>query len=116
MPVHSMLAYEAYFDALAPLKTTTDAWKSIMAGLVVLRLVDDWLDSGPSAIKNNPASVQAAREAVARVSEKDQARPILCDLVDIVTQSEQCMVQTIAASMPDYGNMLEFGGRCNLAR
>jgi tetratricopeptide (TPR) repeat protein len=116
MPVSVMLAYEAYFDALKPLHTTSDAWKSILAGLVVLRLVDDWLNEGTSAITKNPASVQAAREAIARIPERDRVRPILCNLVDIVTQSEQIAVQTIADSVLDYGNMLEMAGRWPLSR
>jgi hypothetical protein len=111
-----MLAYEAYFDALKPLHTTSDAWKSILAGLVVLRLVDDWLNEGTSAITKNPASVQAVREAIARIPERDRVRPILCNLVDIVTQSEQIAVQTIADSMLDYGNMLEMTGQWPLSR
>jgi len=111
-----MLAYEAYFDALRPLRTTTDKWKSIVAGLVVVRLVDDWLDGGPCAINKNPASVQAVREAVARVPERDPIRPVLCDLMDIVTQSEIATIQTIAAPMIGYGNMLESTGQWTLSR
>src|SRR5580704_11190010 len=116
MPVLSMLAYEAYFDALAPLKTTSDAWKSIMAGLVVLRLVDDWLGSGSLAIAENPANVHAARDAVARMPESDPLRPPLCDLIDIVAQSEQSTVQAVAATMLDYGRLLQFADRWTLAR
>jgi hypothetical protein len=111
-----MLAYEAYFDALEPLRTTTNAWKSILAGLVVLRLVDDWLDGGPIAIRNNPASVLAVREAIARVSERDPVLPVLCNLVDVVTQSEQTIFQTIAGPMLDYGNMLASTDRCSLSQ
>jgi tetratricopeptide (TPR) repeat protein len=116
MPVSVMLAYEAYFDALKPLNTSTDAWKSIVAGLVVLRLVDDWLDEGVSAIAKNPANVQAVREAIARVPEKDPVRSMLCNIIDIVTQSEQAAVQTIAASMFDYGRILHNVNYWTLAR
>ena len=111
-----MLTYEAYFDALRPLRTTTDKWKSILAGLLVVRLVDDWLDGGPCVIDKNPASVQAIREAVARIAERDPVRPILCDLVDVVTQSETATVQTIAAPMLAYGNILESTGQWSLSR
>ena len=116
MPGFGMLAYEAYFDALTQCKTTTDEWKSVLAGLVVLRLIDDWLDCGMHTITKNPSYVQAVREAVARVPAWDTARPILCELVDMVTQSDQMAFRLVAPSVFDYGQTLYAIGQWGLAR
>src|SRR5215831_9502710 len=46
----SALRHLAYFDELSRRDETDDAWKEISAGLVVLRLVDRWLEEGASVV------------------------------------------------------------------
>src|SRR3712207_4623056 len=40
----------AFFDALAEMDEEDASWRAVSAGLVVLRLLDAWLEEGPQTV------------------------------------------------------------------
>jgi tetratricopeptide (TPR) repeat protein len=110
-----MLTHEPYFDALQVVNNTTAEWRSILAGLLVLRLVDSWLEHDMSLVVKDVTNVQAVQEALSGVQERDSRLSRLSDLVEIVTQSEQPGVPNIAISMLEYGRTLYENNQWTLA-
>jgi tetratricopeptide (TPR) repeat protein len=81
-----MLRHLAFFEALAELEETDAKWKSASAGLVVLRLFDDWMDQGPFPAGGNEWGVRAVRSAVEAVDVGNPTRLILAGIVDAIAE------------------------------
>ena len=84
-----MLAHEAYLDTLRSIRSTTAEWRAVVAGFLVLRLVDGWLDEHGPLVTRDTAAVYAVREALSGMRDRDPGLPMLRELVDIVIQSER---------------------------
>ena len=78
------LRHLAFFEALAELEESDAAWRSTSAGLVVLRLVDAWMEHGPFTPGGAGWGVEAVREAVNSVDAGNPARLILAGVVDAI--------------------------------
>jgi hypothetical protein len=111
-----MLAHLVYFETLASIEdNTTPAWKSVAAGLVVLRLVDAWLDEGPHIVTTDVTQLSSIRESVATVPAGDPIRSILSGMLDTLQQAETSSLQTVASQMLAYGRALHYAGQWQLA-
>jgi hypothetical protein len=110
-----MLTHEAYLDTLRSTRSTTAEWRAVLAGFLVLRLIDAWLDDDGHLVPRDSAGLHAVQEALAGMRDKDRERPILCELVDMVIQSEHSGVQSIASQMFNYGQILHFTNQWGLA-
>jgi hypothetical protein len=113
-----MLAHTAYFEALASIEdeTTDPEWKSILAGLVVLRLIDNWLDLGAQVVTTDITGMRAVRNAIHEVSEGDPIRAILNRLVDTLEQTEDADIRAISAHFIAYGQALQYAEQLSLAK
>ena len=111
-----MLAHIAYFEALASIEDETNPeWKSILAGLVVLRLVDSWLDLGTQVVTADVTGLKAVRHAIAEVFEGDPIRSILYRLIDTLEQTETAGIRAIAPQFIAYGQALQYAESLHLA-
>jgi hypothetical protein len=111
-----MLAHLVYFETLASIEdTTTPAWKSVSAGLVVLRLVDAWLDSGPQVVTTDVTGLRAIRESIEAVSDGDPIRSILQSVVNTLQHAETASLTPIASPLLAYGRALHYAGQWKLA-
>ena len=80
-----MIRHQVYFDALGCLKEDTASWRSVFAGLSVLRLIDAYADSAPGKSAPNWAQLHSVRAAVDEIHEGDPVRGVLGCLIDEVT-------------------------------
>jgi tetratricopeptide (TPR) repeat protein len=113
---HGSLQHLAFFEALAGMEEFDGEWPATSAGLVVLRLVDAWLDEGPEVAAPDGWSVRAVREAIDAVAPERSVRPILSGIVDVLQSSSgQPSVSRIAPRLMAYGRALDYDGRYALA-
>src|SRR5262249_20367983 len=78
----SALRHLAFFDELSRRDETDDAWKEITAGLVVLRLVDRWLEEGSSVVAADGWGYTSVLEAVDAIPVGRPVRGMLRSVVD----------------------------------
>ena len=108
-----MISHQAYFEFLAGSDRDAAAWQPVLAGLVVLRLIDSRVgDESASVI--DWASVESVRSTVAALNEGDPVRSILFTLIDAVAGSS-IRREVIGRGLLAYGRALNFEGRWALA-
>lgn len=114
---HGSLAHLPFFEALAAMEEFDGEWPATSAGLVVLRLVDAWLDEGPQVVARDAWSLRAVREAIAGVASERGVRSILSGIVDVLESSGggQPSVTRVAPRLMAYGRALDFDGHYALA-
>ena len=76
------LRHLAFFEELAKIDESDPHWRSVSAGLVVMRLVDEWITVGADALREDSWSLSAVREAISDVPETTPLRRILLAIVD----------------------------------
>jgi tetratricopeptide (TPR) repeat protein len=115
MESDSNLRHLAFFEALANTDENDPSWRSLSAGLVVMRLVDDWVDAGYATITDESWGVVTVREAIAELSEGTPLRRILSAIVDTIVSSRCVDVHALSPRLMAYGQTLEFEARWVLA-
>src|ERR1700730_2699658 len=84
-----MIRHQVYFDTLGSMREDSASWRSVFAGLSVLRLVDSYNPTGPTSPQANWAQLHAVRTAIEEMSEGDPVRGVLtCALEEITTRSK----------------------------
>jgi hypothetical protein len=107
-----MLPRSQYFYTLASIgDVTPPEWDATVAGLAVLRLVDDWLDFGAQ----DDIDLVAARQLIDRAPNMYVPRSLLRRIVDVVEHTEAVSVRAIAHPLFDYARSLESSGDLALA-
>jgi tetratricopeptide (TPR) repeat protein len=107
------LRHLAFFDALAETDENDSSWPAISAGLVVLRLLDSYLEDGPSALE--AWGLRAVRDAVQAVRAGDPARAILGGIIDAIEAATGPAAAALAPRLMAYGRALDYDGRFRLA-
>ncbi|NUO63893.1 MAG: hypothetical protein HOQ12_07120 [Gemmatimonadaceae bacterium] len=105
----------SFFEALASLDEQDAEWRATTAGLVVLRLVDAWLDEGAHVASADAWGLSAVREAVDGMSPGDPARTILGGVVDAMAGAPRNDFALVAAPLMAYGRALNFDAKWRLA-
>lgn len=82
-----MLPYHAYYNALENLDQESADWQSTISGLVVLRLINDWLDVGKSVI-GDTQSFDTARALVQQIPDDSSLKPILDHTLRLLEHKE----------------------------
>lgn len=80
------LRHGPFFQALGGMEEGDVDWPVTSAGLVVLRLVDAWLDEGPHVAAADAWGVRTVREAIAEAGAQPALRAILSSIVDAITE------------------------------
>ena len=109
------LRHLAFFDALAAMDETDANWRNVSAGLVVLRLIDAWIEEGPSATEPSGWGMRAVREAVQAVEPGTPVRAILTGIVDAMEAAPMPSATLAAPRLLAYGRALDYEGRYRLA-
>src|SRR5687767_2695900 len=109
-----MIRHQIYFDTLGSMKEDSDSWRSVFAGLSVLRLVDAYADAGSPANVPGWAQLHAVRTAIEAVSEGDPVRGVLMTVLDEVT-NRNALDDTVCASLLAYGRSLDYEASWGLA-
>jgi uncharacterized delta-60 repeat protein len=76
------VCHQPFIESLERLEPDTIEWRSILAGLLVLRLADTVREQGRSLIDADWAGVYSIRETVNSVNEGDPVRRVLSRLLD----------------------------------
>ena len=112
---HGQLAHTAYLDALRTMASTQDEWRAILAGFLVLRLIDAWLVKDSILTTRDMPEVQAVQEALNNIPENHPIRPALCEIVEMILESERIHIRVITSQVLQYGVLLYKRGRWHLA-
>lgn len=113
---HGSLQHLAFFEVLAGMEEFDGEWPATSAGLVVLRLVDAWLDEGPDVVAPDAWSLRAVREAIDAVASQRGVRAILGGIVDVLqSPATRPSITRIAPRLMAYGRALDYDGRYTLA-
>jgi tetratricopeptide (TPR) repeat protein len=109
------LRHLAFFEELAALDESDAEWRSVSAGLVVLRLVDAWMEEGPHSVTSDAWGLRAVRVAIEEVAEGAPVRAILGSIVDAMEASPVADMSAVAPRLLAYGRALEYEARYVLA-
>lgn len=112
-----MIPHIVYFEALAGIgNEEAPKWKSTVAGLVTLRLIDDWLEYGVQVVTTDLSGLKAIREAIAEINPGDPIRTILNDTLDALLQADEARVKIVVPHLMAYGRALHYNGDWKLAK
>lgn len=110
-----MLRHLAFFGELGRMDETDASWRSVSAGLVVMRLVDQWIADGPTASRVDSWGVSAVREAIAQIAETTPIKRILTSAVDVMTSATAMDLHALCPRLMAYGQALEYEAKWALA-
>src|ERR1700712_6012485 len=77
-----------FFAELAGLEDGDPAWRSVSAGLVVLRLVDAWIEEGAAAVAADGWGVRSVEAAIEELPSGVPTRGVLHSIVEAVKSSQ----------------------------
>jgi tetratricopeptide (TPR) repeat protein len=104
-----------FFAELAGLDDDDAAWRSVSAGLVVLRLVDAWIAEGAAAVTADGWGVRSVKAAIEEMPSGLPARAVLRSVVDAVRVSPPGEMHAIAPRLLAYARALDLDAKWALA-
>ncbi|MFN2565292.1 MAG: hypothetical protein ABR499_09830, partial [Gemmatimonadaceae bacterium] len=90
-------------------------WRAVSAGLVVLRLVDAWMEEGPHVVTADAWGVRAVRVSIEELDHGAPTRALLGSAVDAMEASGVADMSAVAPRLLAYGRALEYEARYALA-
>lgn len=108
------LRHLPFFEEIASHDEGGSPWRSATAGLVVLRLVDTWLEERPVLAADDDWSVRSVRTAIGAVNEGTPIRTILERVVDAL-QEQKPDIHVVVTPLMAYGQALEYDAQWLLA-
>ena len=109
-----MISHQVYFDTLGSMKEDSAAWRSVFAGLSVLRLVDSYTETGASIDPANWAQLHCVRSAIEDVSDGDPVRGVLTTVLEEATK-RATIDEVVCAALLAYGRALTYEASWALA-
>jgi len=109
-----MIRHQAYFDTLGMLKEDSASWRSVFAGLSVLRLVDSYVEDRASIDPSNWAQLHNVRAAIEDVGEGDPVRAVLIAVLEEAT-NRATIDEVVCTSLLAYGRVLTYEANWSLA-
>ena len=91
------------------------SWRAVSAGLVVMRLVDQWIEDGPRKSRVDTWAVGAVREAIAQVADTTPVRRILTSIVDAMVSTSTVDMHLLCPRLMAYGQALDYDAKWSLA-
>jgi tetratricopeptide (TPR) repeat protein len=108
------LRHLPFFEEIASHDEETSSWRVATAGLVVLRLVDAWLEHGTSTATDDGWSVRSVNNAIDEVDEGTPIRAILGRVVHAL-QQQKPDIHVVVTPLMAYGRALEYDAKWFLA-
>jgi tetratricopeptide (TPR) repeat protein len=109
-----MIRHQVYFDTLGSMKEDSASWRSVFAGLSVLRLVDTLADTGSPINPAGWAQMHSVRTAIETVGDGDPIRGVLAAVFEEATK-RGAIDDTVCASLLAYGRSLDYEASWGLA-
>ncbi|MEO8562218.1 MAG: hypothetical protein ABI601_09100 [bacterium] len=104
-----------FFTELAALEGEDPSWRCVTAGLVVLRLVDSWIEEGAAVVAADSWGVRSVRAAIEDMPTTVPARTILTGVVDALTSSHGGDLHAVAPRLMAYARSLDLDASWSLA-
>jgi tetratricopeptide (TPR) repeat protein len=104
-----------FFTELASLDDGDAAWRSVSAGLVVLRLVDAWIEEGAAAVSADGWGVRSVEAAIEEMPQGQPARAVLASVVEVLRTSSTGDMHAIAPRLMAYARALNYDAKWALA-
>ena len=104
------LRHLPFFEEIAALEEGSAEWHAGTAGLVVLRLVDAWLEDGPSVATDGDWSIRSVRCAIEAMDDGTPIRAILGRIVDALKE-QRPDVHVVVSPLLAYGQALEYDAK-----
>ena len=108
------MRHRAFFTELASLGDTDPSWRAVTAGLVVLRLVEAWVEEGAGVVAADSWGVRSVRTAIEDMPEGMPARTLLAGVVDALISSRSDL-QAVAPRLMAYARSLDLEAHWALA-
>ena len=115
MIAHAALRHLAFFDELSRLDEADDSWREVSAGLVVLRMVDRWLEEGVSVVAADAWGYTSVGVAVDAIPIGRPVRGMLRSVVDAMGAATTPNFRTVAPRLMAYARALDFDAKWPLA-
>ncbi|HYJ46587.1 MAG TPA: hypothetical protein VEV81_08220, partial [Pyrinomonadaceae bacterium] len=109
-----MIRHQVYFDTLGSMKEGSPSWRSVFAGLSVLRLVDTYDTSVGTVTSANWAQLHSVRAAIEEMSDGDVIRGVLTAVLDAVT-ARNTIDDNVCVALLAYGRALDYEASWGLA-
>src|SRR5579872_269902 len=110
------LPHYAFFEALARCENESCAeWRTTSAGLLTLRLFDDWVMEGGSAVSLDSWGLRCVRESISAIDAGSSVRALLTSLVDSMQLARHARVAVVAPRLMAYARALQFDAKWTLA-
>jgi hypothetical protein len=109
--VNRSLRHRAFFEAASHLAEGSSEYRAIVAGLLVLRLLDRWSEPCPATERDTkawPHDVAPVRRALANVDDAPLTRALV-SLVESISTFSSGQVDTRATRLLTYAHFLEQG-------
>jgi tetratricopeptide (TPR) repeat protein len=109
-----MIRHQVYFDTLGTMKEDSAFWRSVFAGLSVLRLVDSYAEAAQGGSLANWAEIHSVRTAIENVGQGDPVRGVLTAVVDEVIH-RNAVDDSVLSTLLAYGRALDYEASWGLA-
>lgn len=110
-----MLRHLAFFDGLSRLDESDESWREVAAGLVVLRLIDRWLEEGSRVVAADAWGHASVVSAIDEIPPGRPVRGMLRSVVDAMVAAGTPSFRAVAPRLMAYARGLDFDAKWTLA-
>lgn len=104
-----------FFTELASLEEDDPSWRAVSAGLVLLRLVDAWIEDGSAVVAADGWGVRSVEACLEEVPTQMSARSILTSALDALTTARPGDMHAVAPRLLAYARLLDLDAKWELA-
>lgn len=115
MNSNGMLRHLSFIEELARLEETDASWHAVSAGLVALRLFDNWVEDGPSVVATDSWAVNAVSGAIAEIPPTTPVRSILRGVLEAMISQRGVDLHPVTPRLMAYAQALEYDAKWALA-
>jgi tetratricopeptide (TPR) repeat protein len=108
------LRHLPFFQEISRHEESDAAWRNATAGLLVLRLIDGWIEDGAHVIQDE-WTMRGVRSAIEEADLANNLRAILTNVVDSLAQAQRPGINLVAPRLMAYGQLLEYESSWDLA-
>jgi hypothetical protein len=109
------LAHLAFFEAIATYEDHSFEGRSAVAGLLVMRLLDHWLLSGPMMVQPESPSINTVRQALAKLPSIHGQRVLMLQIVNTMQLQVAVDLEPLLPMLDAYAERLERDGEHGMA-
>jgi tetratricopeptide (TPR) repeat protein len=108
------LRHLPFFHEIAGHDENEAEWRAATAGLLIVRLVDAWMEEGAHVVRDEWA-IRSIQSAVDALEERNNLRGILSGILEVMVEARVPDVLLLAPRLMAYGQFLEYESDWGLA-